>query len=65
MLLLEAALGVLGLPLTRAAKERMMQVGFVLLMVLVVFVMINDIRNVIPSRSEPQQVEQPAQPPGK
>jgi regulator of sigma E protease len=65
MLLLEAGLGVVGLPLTKAAKERMMQVGFVLLMVLVVFVMINDIRNFIPSRSEPQQVEQPAPPQGK
>jgi regulator of sigma E protease len=60
MLLLEAGLGIVGLPLTRVAKERMMQIGFVLLMVLVVFVMINDIRNVIPSRSQPQQVEQPA-----
>ena len=65
MLLLETALGLVGLPLTRTAKERMMQVGFVLLMVLVVFVFINDIRNFIPSRGEPQQVEQPAQPPGK
>src|SRR5262245_23390168 len=64
MLLLESVLGLVGLPLTRAAKERMMQIGFVLLMVLVVFVFINDIRNLIP-HGEPQQVEQPAQPPGK
>jgi len=34
-------------------------------MVLVVFVFVNDIRKMIPSRAEPQQVEQPAQPPGK
>jgi regulator of sigma E protease len=65
MILLEGALGLVGLPLTVAAKERMMKVGFVLLMVLVVFVVINDIRHVIPSRSEPQQIEQPAEPPGK
>ena len=65
MILLEGALGLVGLPLTVAAKERMMKVGFVLLMVLVVFVVINDIRHVIPSHSEPQQIEQPAQPPGK
>jgi len=62
MLLLESVLGLVGLTLTRPVKERMMQVGFVLLMVLVVFVFINDIRNVLPSRGEPQQVEQPAQP---
>ena len=65
MLLLETVLALVGLTLTRAAKERMMQVGFVLLMVLVVFVMINDIRNVLPSRADPQQVEQPVQSPGK
>lgn len=65
MLLLETVLGLVGLTLTRPAKERMMQVGFVLLMVLVVFVFINDIRKMIPGRAEPQQVEQPAQPPGK
>jgi regulator of sigma E protease len=65
MLLLESLLGLVGLTLTRPVKERMMQVGFVLLMVLVVFVFINDIRKMIPSRGEPQQVEQPARSPGK
>ena len=62
MLFLETVLGLVGLPLTRAVKERMMQVGFVLLMVLVVFVFINDIRKIMPSRTGPPQVEQPAQP---
>src|SRR5262249_55131942 len=38
MLLLEAALGLFGLPLTRQIKERMMQVGMVMLMLLMGFV---------------------------
>jgi regulator of sigma E protease len=65
MLLLETVLGLVGLTLTRPMKERMLQVGFVLLMALVVFVVINDIRKVVPSRGDPQQVEQPVQPSGK
>jgi regulator of sigma E protease len=59
MLLLEGLLGLFGLPLTLRIKERMMQVGFVMLMLLMGFVIFNDISKLIPSRGAPQQqVEQ-------
>lgn len=58
MLLLEALLGIFGLPLTLRVKERMIQVGFVMLMLLMGFVIFNDISKLLPSRSAPQQVEQ-------
>ena len=61
MLGLEAILGLFGLPLTLRVKERMMQVGFVMLILLMGFVIFNDISKMIPSRSSPaQQTEQPA-----
>lgn len=60
MLLLEAFLGVFGLPLTMRVKERMMQVGLVMLMLLMGFVIFNDISKRFISRSSaPQTVEQP------
>jgi regulator of sigma E protease len=60
MLLLEALLGVFGLPLTMRVKERMMQVGLVMLMLLMGFVIFNDISKRFISRgSAPQTVEQP------
>lgn len=60
MLLLEALLGVFGLPLTLRVKERMMQVGLVMLMLLMGFVIFNDISKRFISRSStPQTVEQP------
>ncbi|HXG93136.1 MAG TPA: RIP metalloprotease RseP [Blastocatellia bacterium] len=66
MLALEAFLGLFGLPLTMRIKERMMQVGFVMLMLLMGFVIFNDIAKMIPGRdTQPQQVEQPQQPPNK
>ena len=43
-----------GLPLTLRIKERMMQVGFVMLMLLMGFVIFNDISKRIPWRSTPQ-----------
>ena len=43
MLFLEAILGLVGLPLTLRIKERMMQVGFVVLMLLMGLVIVNDI----------------------
>jgi regulator of sigma E protease len=58
MLLLEAVLGVFGLPLTLRIKERMMQVGFVMLMLLMGFVIFNDISKRIPWRSATPQAEQ-------
>jgi regulator of sigma E protease len=59
MILLEALLGVFGLPLTMRIKERMMQVGMVMLMLLMGFVIFNDISKRFTSRSAPQAVEQP------
>ncbi len=59
MILLEAVLGVFGLPLTMRIKERMMQVGMVMLMLLMGFVIFNDISKRFSSRSTPQAVEQP------
>lgn len=59
MILLEAVLGVFGLPLTMRIKERMMQVGMVMLMLLMGFVIFNDISKRFTSRSVPQAVEQP------
>jgi regulator of sigma E protease len=61
MLALEAFLGFFGLPLSLRIKERMMQVGLVMLMLLMGFVIVNDILKRIPGRSSsPQQIEQPA-----
>jgi len=61
MLALEALLGLFGLTLSLRIKERMMQVGLVMLMLLMGFVIVNDILKRIPGRSaSPQQIEQPA-----
>ena len=61
MLGLEAVLGLFGLSLTLRIKEMMMQVGFVMLILLMGFVIFNDISKLIPSRSSPaQQTEQVA-----
>ncbi|MEK6322301.1 MAG: RIP metalloprotease RseP [Acidobacteriota bacterium] len=61
MLGLEALLGLFGLTLSLRIKERMMQVGLVMLMLLMGFVIVNDILKQIPGRSAaPQQTEQPA-----
>lgn len=59
MLLLEALLGFFGLPLSLRIKERMMQVGLVMLMLLMGFVIFNDISKSW-LRSSPPQSEQPA-----
>jgi len=60
MLALEALLGVFGLPLSLRIKERMMQVGLVMLMLLMGFVIFNDISKRIPGHSSPPPAEQPA-----
>lgn len=61
MLALEALLGVFGMTLSLRIKERMMQVGLVMLMLLMGFVIFNDISKRFPGRSSsPQQIEQPA-----
>ncbi|MEW6127788.1 MAG: RIP metalloprotease RseP [Acidobacteriota bacterium] len=62
MLGLEAVLGFFGLPLTIKIKEKMIQVGFVALMLLMGFIIYNDISKKISSKKAPavqQQVEQP------
>ena len=63
MLFLDAVLGLVGMPLTLRIKERMMQVGFVVLMLLMAFVIVNDISKVIPRSSSQQQNSQPASSP--
>ncbi len=61
MLLLEALLGFFGLPLTMRVKEKMMQVGMVMLMLLMGFVIFNDISKMIPGKKAPApQVQQQA-----
>lgn len=61
MLLLESLLGMFGLPLSLRIKERMMQVGLVMLMLLMGFVIFNDISKRFPGRSSsPPAQEQPA-----
>ena len=58
MILLESFLGLFGLPLSLRVKERMMQVGLVMLMLLMGFVIFNDISKKWSHGSTPQ-VEQP------
>jgi regulator of sigma E protease len=58
MLLLESFLGLFGLPLSLRVKERMMQVGLVMLMLLMGFVIFNDISKRW-LRSSPAEIEQP------
>lgn len=58
MLLLESFLGIFGLPLSMRIKERMMQVGLVMLMLLMGFVIFNDISKRWVRSSAPQ-IEQP------
>jgi regulator of sigma E protease len=58
MILLESLLGVFGLRLTLRIKERMMQVGFVMLMLLMGFVIFNDIAKRVSWGGATSQVEQ-------
>jgi regulator of sigma E protease len=63
MLLLESLLGLFGLPLTLRIKEKMMQVGFVMLVLLMGFVIFNDISRSVSSSRTPQQQSEPQKPP--
>jgi regulator of sigma E protease len=65
MLLLEGLLGLFGLPLSLRIKERMMQVGFVMLMLLMGFVIFNDISKKFSSPSSPPPVTEQAKPENK
>jgi regulator of sigma E protease len=58
MLLLEAVLGIFGLPLTLRLKEKMMQVGFVMLLLLTAFVCFSDISKSVSRGRAPQQQQQ-------
>ncbi|MGH9761468.1 MAG: site-2 protease family protein, partial [Blastocatellia bacterium] len=61
MIALDSVLGVIGLHLSKVAKERMMQVGFFVIVALMAVVMINDIRqHVIPAKATTHQTEAPA-----
>lgn len=63
MLLLDGALGLFGLSLTMRIKERMMQVGLVMLMLLMGFVIFNDIsKRFTRGDSTPPTVEQQNKP---
>lgn len=63
MLALEGLLGLFGLPLTLQIKERMMKIGFVVIMLLMAFVIFNDISKQFPGRSASQSAaEQKAEP---
>src|SRR5262249_10876288 len=53
MLALEAVLGLFGLPLSVRVRERMMQVGMVMLMLLMGFVIFNDIAKSSVTRPAP------------
>jgi regulator of sigma E protease len=64
MLLIESLLGLFGLPLTLRIKEKMMQVGFVMLLLLTAFVCFNDIaKSVSFGGSSQQQQAEPEKPP--
>ena len=59
MILIDAALGVFGFSLALRVKEKMMQVGFVLLMLLMAFVIFNDVSKRFPSKSSTTTQAQP------
>ncbi len=61
MLILESVLGLFGIPLSLRVKERMMQVGFVVLILLMGFVIFNDIAKKIPGSNVVQQQQQQQQ----
>lgn len=65
MLVLEGFLGLFGLPLTLQIKERMMKIGFVVIMLLMAFVIFNDISKQFPGRSTPQPEQQQKTDPDK
>jgi regulator of sigma E protease len=66
MLLLESVLGLFGLPLTLRIKERMMQVGLVMLFLLMGFVIFNDVSKLLPgSDSKQPRIEQQQAPADK
>lgn len=63
MLALEGLLGFFGLPLTLQIKERMMKIGFVVIMLLMAFAIFNDISKQLPGRNSSQPAaEEKAEP---
>ena len=69
LLIIEGVLGLVGLTLTMGFRERFQQVGFVMVLLLMGFVFINDFvnlgRSFFNKSSAPEQVVQPAPSPGK
>ena len=61
ILIIEGLLGLGGLKLSLSIKEKMMQAGFVMLLLLMGFVIINDVSKYLPKRSSTKPtVSQPA-----
>lgn len=59
MLLIEAVLGLFGLPFTMALREKMNQVGLVILLLIMGFVIYNDVsKYILPSDQSPPQTQQ-------
>lgn len=58
MLFIEFVLSIFGKDFTLRAREKMIQVGFVLLLVIMGFVIFNDISRMVGSSSEPAQTQQ-------
>jgi regulator of sigma E protease len=67
LLLIEGVMGLLGLTLSMNVRERFQQVGFVMVLLLMGFVFINDFvnlgRSFFQRDSAPEQVVKPQQPP--
>lgn len=55
LLLLEGLLGLIGLSISTVVRDRIQQVGFVMVLLLMVFVITNDIVKLIGSRREPEK----------
>ena len=55
LLLIEAALALIGLSISTAVRERIQQVGFVMVLLLMVFVISNDLVKTFSGRSEPEK----------
>jgi regulator of sigma E protease len=62
LLLLEALLGLVGLTISMAVRERIQQVGFVIVLLLMVFVITNDISKEWSNRSKPENKPAVAEP---
>ena len=62
LLLLEGLLGLIGLSISTVVRDRIQQVGFVMVLLLMVFVITNDVVKLIGGRGEPEKPPAAAQP---